>query len=528
MKSHKQTAVIYARVSSVKQVKKGDGLGSQETRCREYADHKQYQVIEVFRDEGVSGSLINRPGMQAMLKFLKKHKHENPVVIIDDISRLARDLEAHIQLRTAIGDAGGKLESPSIEFGEDSDSKLVENLLASVSQHHRQKNTEQVKNRMRARVLNGYWVFYPPTGYKYERVSGHGKMLVRDEPMASIIQEGLLGFASGRFESIAELTRFFDLYPEFPRMRNGKVNVQRVSDLLRRVLYSGYIDVPQWGISLHPAKHEPLISYEDFQRIQERLDGRAKAPMKANIKDDFPLRGFVTCGCCDRPLTSCWSKGRNTKYPYYLCSNKGCAEYGKSIRKAQMEEEFLEIVRSLKPSPKTFYMALDIFDQLWKDRQGQAKDETKALKQQLALIDRKVNQFLDRIVEADNAILIDTYEDKIRSLQEERLIMDEKIKNCGRPIESFEDSFRTAITFLGNPLKLWESECIEQRRMLLRMAFADKITYDRNHGFRTAAFSQPFSLLADLREGNNEMVEVSGDTSNRLFEVLALWETIFR
>ena len=133
-----------------------------------------------------------------------------------------------------------------------------------------------------------------------------------------------------------------------------------------------------------------------------------------------------------------------------------------------MEEEFLEIVRSLKPSPKTFYMALDIFDQLWKDRQGQAKDQTKALKQQLALIDRKVNQFLDRIVEADNAILINTYEDKIRSLQEEKLIMDEKIKNCGRPIESFEDTFRTAITFLGNPLKLWESECIEQRRMLLQ------------------------------------------------------------
>ena len=23
------------------------------------------------------------------------------------------------------------------------------------------------------------------------------------------------------------------------------------------------------------------------------------APMKANIKDDFPLRGLVTCGCCD-------------------------------------------------------------------------------------------------------------------------------------------------------------------------------------------------------------------------------------
>ena len=52
MSSTKQKAVIYCRVSSQKQVTKGDGLGSQETRCREYAGHKNYQIVEVFRDEG--------------------------------------------------------------------------------------------------------------------------------------------------------------------------------------------------------------------------------------------------------------------------------------------------------------------------------------------------------------------------------------------------------------------------------------------------------------------------------------------
>ena len=33
----KQKAVIYCRVSSTKQTTEGDGLASQETRCREYA-----------------------------------------------------------------------------------------------------------------------------------------------------------------------------------------------------------------------------------------------------------------------------------------------------------------------------------------------------------------------------------------------------------------------------------------------------------------------------------------------------------
>ncbi len=132
--SDKETkkAVIYCRVSSVKQLKEGDGLASQETRCREFTKHKNYEVVEVFKDEGVSGSLIDRPRIKEMLTFLKRQKNEQHVVVIDDISRLARGLETHLQLRLAISDAGGKLESPSIEFGDDSDSLLVENLLASV------------------------------------------------------------------------------------------------------------------------------------------------------------------------------------------------------------------------------------------------------------------------------------------------------------------------------------------------------------------------------------------------------------
>ena len=164
-------AVIYCRVSDTKQTTRGTGLHSQETRCREYASFRGHEVVQVFTDDA-SGGLINRPGMQAMLTFLRQHRRQPHVVIIDDISRLARGVQAHLELRAALSKAGGILESPSLEFGEDSDSQLIENLLASVSQHQRQKNGEQTLNRMRARALNGYWVFHAPVGYKYERVSG--------------------------------------------------------------------------------------------------------------------------------------------------------------------------------------------------------------------------------------------------------------------------------------------------------------------------------------------------------------------
>ena len=168
-------AVIYCRVSDTKQTIRGTGLNSQETRCREFAAMRGYEVVRVFTDDA-SGGLINRPGMQTMLGFLAQQKRNPHIVIIDDISRLARGLQAHLELRSALSKAGGILESPSIEFGEDSDSQLIENLLASVSQHQRQKNGEQTLNRMRARASNGYWVFQAPLGYRYERISGQGSL----------------------------------------------------------------------------------------------------------------------------------------------------------------------------------------------------------------------------------------------------------------------------------------------------------------------------------------------------------------
>ncbi len=255
-------AVSYCRVSSIKQTTVGDGLKSQETR----------------------------------------------------------GLQAHLDLRGMIASAGGVLESPSIEFGEDPDSILVENLLASVSQHQRQKNGEQTKNRMRSRVQNGYWVFQAPTGYKFERVSGRGKMLKRDEPVASVVQEALEGYASGRFETQADVMRFLQDNPLFPKDSSGIVRHQRVGVLLSQCAYAGYVEAPNWGVTLRAGQHEPLISYQTYQRIQERLNGIGYTPKRKNLNEDFPLRGFVLCGDCETPLTACWSKGSNARHPYYLGS----------------------------------------------------------------------------------------------------------------------------------------------------------------------------------------------------------------
>ncbi len=505
-----QKAVIYARVSGAKQMREGDGLASQETRCREYASYKGHEIINVFRDD-ISGGKAARPAMAAMLSYLKAQRGQDIVVIIDDISRLARGLEAHLELRASLAKAGGKLESPSIEFGEDSDSILVENLLASVAQHQREKNGEQTFNRMRARMMNGYWCFQAPVGYIYKRVAGHGKLLVRNEPAASLITEALEGYASGHFESQAEVKRFLESHDGlFKKNKYNEIPQQRVTDILTRPIYAGYISHKSWNLDLVPGKHKGLISLETYQKIQARRDGVVKAPARKDISADFPLRGFVTCSDCGTPLTACWSKGKNRKYPYYLCVTKGCASKGKSIPRQKIEDAFGEIVRSLQPTPSLYQLAKAMFKQAWGQRQAQAGDTALRLKRDIAKLETQTEQLLDRIVDANNESVITAYEARIAKLELEKAIKHEKLENSTVTPHSFETMFEHASKFLASPCKLWDSGHVHLKKLVLRLAFVERIPYDRNTGFRTPKLSLPFKMLGDFDMTENKMVRVGG------------------
>lgn len=332
--------------------------------------------------------------MQAMLKFARAHRKDNLTIIIDDLSRLARGVEAHIRLRTKIAGVGAKLASPSIEFGEDSDSVLVEHLLASVSQHHRQKNAEQIRNRRRARMLNGYWVHFAPIGYKYASKPGHGKVLVRNEPLASIVADGLEGYASGRFQVRAEVKRYFEQFPEFPKNAKGEVSNEHVNRILSRVIYAGHIQSDIMDVSLRPAQNAPLISLATHRKIQQLMQEKAYIPARKDLNEDFPLRGAVRCADCDNPLTACWTKGRSKHYAYYYCFSKKCQNYGRAIQREKIEGEFESLLHTLEPAAPLFKTATRMFETWWNYRQAQMAQRAKALEDEIRKLDGKIGQLM--------------------------------------------------------------------------------------------------------------------------------------
>ena len=367
---------------------------------------------------------------------------------------------------------------------------------------------------MRARLMNGYWVFSCPVGYRLERTDGHGKLLVRDEPRASILQEALEGFASGRFVTQAEVKRFLESQPCWPRdLPNGEIRSQRITELLTRIVYAGYIEYGKWDVSLRKGHHEGIISLETYERIQQRLsDGETKrAPARADIHEDFRLRGFITCDDCGKPLTANWSKSKTgKKHPYYLCFTKGCPSHRKSIRRDTLEGDFEGLLQRMQPTKNLFRIAKAMFAEIWAMKKLQIADAAKAFKQDIHKLEKQIEGLLDHLVDAGSSSVVKAYERRISKLEREKAVLEEKALIAADQPHTQEETFELAMRFLSNYWNIWKNGDLTMRKTVLRLAFLGPLPYSRIEGLRTPKSALPFKVLARIQGGKCEMAHRGG------------------
>ena len=506
-----QHAVIYCRVSSTAQVKRGHGLESQETRCRQHAEGKGYHVDAVFPDDASGGGdFIHRPGMVALLSFLDAQPDKSYVVIFDDLKRFARDTEFHRKLRRELMARDARPECLNFRFEDTPEGEFIETIMAAQGELERKQNRRQVIQKMKARAEAGYWLFHPPYGYRFEKVPGHGKMLVPNEPQASVVTAVLERFANGQLATIAEAKRFLDASPAFADLPASGIKFDGVKAMLERPIYAGYISIPKWDMHLIKGQHQPLISFKTYQEIQERLNWRPLAPVRKDTNALFPLRGFISCNCCGAPMTGALSKGRSRHYAYYFCNQKSCTAYRQNIRGEKLHGEFETFLQGLRPKPQLIETLTSIIRDLWQERLARASDEAKAAKTELQQIEAEIERTLTRAVEAENPALIKAYETKVTRLEEKRIALTEKTVKTPKPRITYDATIRTALEFLLNPWKLWVSERIEDRNLTLKLVFAEPLAYCRERGIRTGDLTLPFKVLAGISTPNSGMVGLAG------------------
>ena len=316
----------------------------------------------------------------------------------------------------------------------------------------------------------------------------------------------------GRFETQGEVKRYLESCPEFPKdFADGTIRFERVARILRRIHYAGYLERPEWGVDLRNGHHEGLVSLEAWQAAQDRIDGAKRAPVRKDINADFPLRGFVLCGDCNNPLTANWSKSKTgKKHPYCLCFTKGCESHRKSIRRDVLEEAFTGYLKALQPSETLLALTKAMFKNVWDQRAEQAQAGMVSLKREVTKIEKQIDGLLDRIVEASMPSVISAYEKRLARLERDKLIAQEKLGKTGEPAHSFDQLFELAYALLASPWKLWESGQLTLQRTVLKLAFAERITYCRKTGLRTPETTLPFKALAGVQGQKCEMAGSGG------------------
>lgn len=490
-------ALIYSRVSSIKQRVDGGGLESQEHRCRQYAELNGYEVEAVFPDD-VSGStdFMNRPGMRAMMAYLDAQVGKQFVVIFDDLKRFARNTELYFKLRRELASRGAMIECLNFKFEDTPEGKFIETVIAAQGELEREQNRRQVIQKMQARVENGYWVFRAPIGYKYVRSGSGGKVLVPDEPLASVVKDALEGYAMGRFCSQAEVQRFLEQDPYFPKdLPDGRLRPMTVSRLLRKTVYAGYVEAPNWKISLRPGQHKGLISFETHERILDHLDERKRPAARKDFNEDFPLRGFILCDDCGKPMTACWSKGKYKHYPYYLCDTRGCPSKRKSVPRSNVEDGFAEILQTLQPSRELFNVARKMFSCASDARRAIADDARAEFRRQVKHVEKQIEGLLDRIVEATSPSVVSAYEARLAKLERQKIILSEKARKASPPKGQLEDFFELSLRFLSSPWNIYKNGDPQMRRTVLKLAFAEPLRFNRHEGYRTPETTLPFKVL---------------------------------
>jgi DNA invertase Pin-like site-specific DNA recombinase len=524
--------IIYCRVSSLKQLKQGDGLKGQEKRCRDYAAQKSYTVLDVFHEEAITGGIAERPAMRQMLEFLTAQSGET-IVIVDDLKRFARDVESHFGLKVAIYRKGGRLESPSFRFGDTAEDRFIETVLAAQAELERNQNKRQVCNRMKARLEQGYWTFNPPAGYRYKAHPVHKKILIVDRSKAKYIRAALEGFASDHLRSISEVQRFLAAQGYFgaaPNPYSSKYTMQ-TRRMLGQVLYAGHLEFKAWQVSLRPAHHPALISLVTYQKIQQKLQEkrmtRLGATVRADRREDFPLRNFVLCQTCRYPLTGSWSRGRKALYAYYHCYYKGCDFYGKGIPKQSLESDFAALLQGLNMDEKSLLAIRVMAEDVWRHKTTQQEEivqrSSRERNKQLQEIEENLKGLADKLARTSSDVVSKTLEERIEELDKQRLGLLENTVKMATSQMDFGTAFERVKDLLQNPHVIWNERDIEWKHLVQRLVFTAPLSYDRNSGFGTADLALPYLISRRMTGHHSSLVDIPLESWNQFFDQVFDW-----
>lgn len=322
-------AAIYIRVSTDRQADEGFSMEAQHDILMELLERKGMELYRVYSDPGISGKTMKkRPGIQQMIADMKAGRFE--AILVHKIDRLSRNLGDLYEFIGLINKMNTRLVIAS--FGSDEIDTLspmgkaflyFQGIFAEIySDNLREETLKGLQKKMQN---GGLHMSRAPLGYDIEYDNEGNRILVLNEVEARLIKDVYNKYLEGK--GVVWIAKHMNTYSR--GKEGGKWDSKYVKDVLKNRTYIGqnHFKPEQWEEDkriITDGKHDPIISLEDFERVQKMM-ARKKEGHMSRSSYDYPYGGIVKCGKCGATYigTSTTQKLKYGKklYKSYRCRN---------------------------------------------------------------------------------------------------------------------------------------------------------------------------------------------------------------
>lgn len=338
---------LYARKSTESEERQVLSIDSQIKEMLQLADREGLEVVAMKRESHSAKETGQRPVFNEIIEEIRAGKYNGILTwATDRISRNAGDLGRVVDLMDA-----GKLhqiQTFSQRFSNNPNEKFLLTILGGQAKLENDNRGINVRRGLRTRVEMGLWPTVPPTGYLTQKLLDKKCQVIIDPERAPIIKKMFEKMAYEKWSG-RKIHQWLKFDINFKTVGNKNLALSNIYRTLQNHFYYGIFEFPRKSNNWYQGKHEPIITKELFDKVQEQL----KRDNIVRQSHEFAFTKLMVCGLCGSGISAeekykQLKDGTTAKYIYYGCGrskDRHCKN--PYLREEELTEQFVKLMDQL-------------------------------------------------------------------------------------------------------------------------------------------------------------------------------------
>jgi len=310
---------LYARKSTESEERQVMSIDSQVKEMLRIAERENLEIVDVRRESHSAKDSGERPVFNEIIADIKRGRFNGILTWAPDrVSRNAGDLGTMVDLMDQ------KILMEIRTFGQrftnSPNEKFLLMILCSQAKLENDNKSLNVKRGLRMRVEMGLWPTTAPTGYLNEKRSDRKGCLLIDPERATVIKQMFEKVAHEKWSG-RKVYQWLRFELNFRTRHEHYLSVGNIYCILQNSFYYGIFEYPRESGNWYTGKHQPLITKDLFENVQEQL----KRYATRHESKEFAFTKVITCGLCGSGITADekfkkLKDGTIARYVYYGCT----------------------------------------------------------------------------------------------------------------------------------------------------------------------------------------------------------------